>query len=158
LVEPIPTAAPIRFGQFLSGWQQLPPPEFLVAKFSIAGADGASAQVNVSSLAGEGGGFLANVNRWRGQLVCRHLRKLICFRMKMELMSLVARMELLICRHGFQDRQTVASRRRNRPAKTAIHGFTSDGRRANRRAAERCFHKIHPVGKLRQCSQRSLSG
>ena len=51
-----------------SGWQQLPPPEFLVAKFSIAGADGASAQVNVSSLAGEGGGFLANVNRWRGQL------------------------------------------------------------------------------------------
>jgi hypothetical protein len=51
-----------------SGWQQLPPSEFLVAKFSIAGADGASAQVNVSSLAGEGGGLVANVNRWRGQL------------------------------------------------------------------------------------------
>jgi len=51
-----------------AGWQQLPPSEFLVAKFSIAGADGASAQVNVSSLAGEGGGVLANVNRWRGQL------------------------------------------------------------------------------------------
>jgi hypothetical protein len=49
-------------------WQQLPPSEFLVAKFSIIGADGAAAQVNVSSLAGEGGGFLANVNRWRGQL------------------------------------------------------------------------------------------
>ncbi|HTA95560.1 MAG TPA: hypothetical protein VK769_05490, partial [Verrucomicrobiae bacterium] len=49
-------------------WQQLPASEFLVAKFSIAGADGASAQVNVSSLAGEGGGVLANVNRWLGQL------------------------------------------------------------------------------------------
>jgi hypothetical protein len=49
-------------------WQEMPPSEFLVAKFSIAGADGAAAQVNVSSLAGEGGGLLANVNRWRGQL------------------------------------------------------------------------------------------
>jgi hypothetical protein len=51
-----------------SGWQQLPPSEFLVAKFSIADADGAAAQVNVSSLAGDGGGQLANLNRWRGQL------------------------------------------------------------------------------------------
>jgi hypothetical protein len=51
-----------------AGWQQLPPSEFLIAKFSIPGADGAVAQVNVSSLAGEGGGVLANVNRWRGQL------------------------------------------------------------------------------------------
>jgi hypothetical protein len=49
-------------------WHEMPPSEFLVAKFSIAGADGAAAQVNVSSLAGEGGGLLANVNRWRGQL------------------------------------------------------------------------------------------
>jgi hypothetical protein len=49
-------------------WQEVPPSEFLVAKFSIAGADGAVAQVNVSSLAGEGGSLLANVNRWRGQL------------------------------------------------------------------------------------------
>ena len=40
----------------------------LSAKFSITGADGTAAQVNVSSLAGEGGGLLANVNRWRGQL------------------------------------------------------------------------------------------
>jgi hypothetical protein len=49
-------------------WKQLPPSEFLAAKFSIAVADGAAAQVNVSSLAGDGGGLLANVNRWRGQL------------------------------------------------------------------------------------------
>jgi uncharacterized protein YbdZ (MbtH family) len=51
-----------------AGWQPSPPSEFLTAKFSIAGADGAAAQVNVSELAGEGGGVLANVNRWRGQL------------------------------------------------------------------------------------------
>jgi hypothetical protein len=50
------------------GWQPAPLTQFLVAKFSIAGADGAQAAVNVSSLAGDGGGFLANVNRWRGQL------------------------------------------------------------------------------------------
>jgi hypothetical protein len=49
-------------------WQELPPSEFLVAKFSIAGAGDAKAQVNVSQLAGEGGGLLANANRWRGQL------------------------------------------------------------------------------------------
>ena len=51
-----------------AGWQEMPPSEFLLAKFSITNADGAAAQVNVSSLAGEGGGLIANVNRWRGQL------------------------------------------------------------------------------------------
>jgi hypothetical protein len=50
-----------------SGWQRLPPSEFLVAKFLIQNGD-AKAEVNVSSLAGEGGGLAANVNRWRGQL------------------------------------------------------------------------------------------
>jgi len=50
-----------------SGWRQLPPSEFLVAKFLIQNGD-AKAEVNVSSLAGEGGGLAANVNRWRGQL------------------------------------------------------------------------------------------
>ena len=49
-------------------WQQLPPSEFLVAKFSIAGTDGAMAEANVAELSGEGGGLAANVNRWRGQL------------------------------------------------------------------------------------------
>jgi hypothetical protein len=51
-----------------SGWQPLPPSQFLLAEFSITGTNGASAEVNVAELGGEGGGFLANVNRWRGQL------------------------------------------------------------------------------------------
>jgi hypothetical protein len=50
------------------GWQSLPPSQFLLAEFSIPGANGAKAEVNVAELSGEGGGLLANVNRWRGQL------------------------------------------------------------------------------------------
>jgi hypothetical protein len=51
-----------------SDWQPAPLSQFLVAKFSITNADGAQAAVNVSSLAGDGGGFLPNVNRWRKQI------------------------------------------------------------------------------------------
>jgi len=51
-----------------SDWQSSPPSEFLLAEFSIAGTDGATAEVNVAELAGEGGGLAANINRWRGQL------------------------------------------------------------------------------------------
>jgi hypothetical protein len=51
-----------------TGWQEGHLTQFLVAKYVIAGADGAQAAVNVSSLAGDGGGLAANVNRWRGQL------------------------------------------------------------------------------------------
>jgi hypothetical protein len=51
-----------------AGWQAGPLEQFLVAKYVIAGAAGAKAEVNVSSLAGNGGGLLANVNRWRAQL------------------------------------------------------------------------------------------
>ena len=47
-----------------AGWQSGPLSQFLVAKFIIAGG----AEVNVSSLAGEGGGLLPNINRWRQQL------------------------------------------------------------------------------------------
>ncbi len=50
------------------GWQPLPPSQFLLAEFAISGADGAKAEVNVAEMGGEGGGLLANVNRWRGQL------------------------------------------------------------------------------------------
>jgi hypothetical protein len=46
----------------------LPPSQFLLAEFSISGTNGAKAEVNVAELNGEGGGLLANVNRWRGQL------------------------------------------------------------------------------------------
>ena len=34
----------------------------------LTGDGGATAAVNVSSSAGEGGGLIGNVNRWRGQL------------------------------------------------------------------------------------------
>jgi hypothetical protein len=50
------------------GWQSLPPSQFLLAEFSISGANGAKAEVNVAEMGGEGGGLLANANRWRGQL------------------------------------------------------------------------------------------
>jgi hypothetical protein len=49
-------------------WKEVPPGEFLIAKYVISGNEGAEAQVNVSVLAGEGGGLLANANRWRRQL------------------------------------------------------------------------------------------
>ncbi len=51
-----------------SGWQSIPPSQFLLAEFSIPGANGAKAEVNVAEMGGEGGGLLANVNRWRKQL------------------------------------------------------------------------------------------
>ena len=45
-------------------WRQADPGMMLLAKFSIGNGD-AKAEVNISQLAGEGGGLLANVNRWR---------------------------------------------------------------------------------------------
>ena len=51
-----------------AGWQEVPAGQFLLAKFAVSGAEGAQASVNISMSAGSGGGLLANVNRWRGQL------------------------------------------------------------------------------------------
>ena len=51
-----------------AGWQEGSLEQFLVAKYIIAGTGGAEAAVNVSSLDGDGGGLLPNINRWRGQL------------------------------------------------------------------------------------------
>ena len=51
-----------------AGWQEVSGGQFLVAKFMLAGTGGATAAVNVSMSAGDGGGLAANVNRWRGQL------------------------------------------------------------------------------------------
>jgi len=51
-----------------AGWQTAPLSQFLVAKFAILGTGDAKAEVNISALAGEGGGLLANANRWRRQL------------------------------------------------------------------------------------------
>lgn len=49
-------------------WRSVPPAQFLLAQFSVAGANGTEAEVNVAELNGSGGGVLANVNRWRGQI------------------------------------------------------------------------------------------
>jgi hypothetical protein len=51
-----------------SDWQTGQLAQFLVAKYVIAGSGAAKAEVNVSSLDGDGGGLAPNVNRWRGQL------------------------------------------------------------------------------------------
>jgi len=51
-----------------AGWQAGPLAQFLAAKYIIAGAGDTKAEVNVSSLVGDGGGLAPNVNRWRGQL------------------------------------------------------------------------------------------
>jgi hypothetical protein len=54
--------------QVPAGWQEVPAAQFLLAEFSIAGANGAKAEVNVAQLDGDGGGLLANINRWRRQI------------------------------------------------------------------------------------------
>jgi hypothetical protein len=54
--------------QVPAGWQEVSGGQFLVAKFTLAGAGGATAAVNVSSSTGDGGGQVGNINRWRGQL------------------------------------------------------------------------------------------
>ena len=51
-----------------SGWKEIPGGQFLVAKFVVTGAANAQAAVNVSKSPGDGGGLLANLNRWRNQL------------------------------------------------------------------------------------------
>jgi hypothetical protein len=69
-----PTGAPASSGQAKpnwevpTGWKEISGGQFLVAKFVLGGAADAQASVNVSMSAGDGGGILANVNRWRSQL------------------------------------------------------------------------------------------
>ena len=53
--------------QVPAGWQEVNGGSFLVAKFMLSDG-GATAAVNVSTSAGDGGGLAPNVNRWRGQL------------------------------------------------------------------------------------------
>lgn len=50
-----------------SDWQPAPPGQFLAAKF-VAGEGDQQVEINISQSAGEGGGWIANVNRWRRQL------------------------------------------------------------------------------------------
>ena len=49
-------------------WREVPATEMLLAKFLLPGQGEAKGEVTVSVLAREGGGLVANVNRWRGQL------------------------------------------------------------------------------------------
>jgi len=51
-----------------ANWTETQPGPMVTKSFSIAGDAGQKAVVTISVLAGEGGGTLANVNRWRGQL------------------------------------------------------------------------------------------
>ena len=51
-----------------AGWQEGPLTQFLVAKYIVSGAGGSRADVNVSLLAGDGGGLEPNINRWRQQI------------------------------------------------------------------------------------------
>jgi hypothetical protein len=51
-----------------ANWQALPGSPMLRAHFLVPGAGDARAEVNISAMGGMGGGTLANVNRWRGQL------------------------------------------------------------------------------------------
>lgn len=48
------------------GWSELPPSQFREANFRVAGND--QAECYLTTLAGEGGGLAANVNRWRAQM------------------------------------------------------------------------------------------
>lgn len=66
------TAAPTSEGKpkwdVPAGWREAPGGQFLVTKFNLTGEGSGRADVNISMSAGDGGGLLANVNRWRQQL------------------------------------------------------------------------------------------
>ena len=51
-----------------AGWQEAAPGELRAASFRVPGTGGKQADVSVIPLAGQAGGDLANVNRWRGQV------------------------------------------------------------------------------------------
>lgn len=51
-----------------AGWKELAPGTFQKARFLAAESAAGKAEATISILAGTGGGDLANVNRWRGQV------------------------------------------------------------------------------------------
>ena len=51
-----------------SSWNEISGGQFLYAKFILSGEGESEAAVNVSTSSGDGGGLVANVNRWLGQL------------------------------------------------------------------------------------------
>lgn len=50
------------------GWSATPPGQMVLASFQATGSNGEVVETAVSMLSGDGGGLLANVNRWRNQL------------------------------------------------------------------------------------------
>jgi hypothetical protein len=55
-------------GDLPAGWKEVPPTVMLLKKYVVQGSGDAKAEVSVSMLSGQGGGVMANVARWRGQL------------------------------------------------------------------------------------------
>lgn len=51
-----------------SGWEEKPASSMRVGSFLIKGPGGESVDISVIPLAGDVGGLLANLNRWRGQI------------------------------------------------------------------------------------------
>ena len=54
--------------QVPSSWQEVPPPQMLLAKFVMPDSKQPKAEVTVSVFPGDAGGVLPNINRWRRQL------------------------------------------------------------------------------------------
>lgn len=50
-------------------WREKSPGSMVTAAFSVSGKENRQAEVTISRLSGDGGGLLANINRWRGQLM-----------------------------------------------------------------------------------------
>jgi hypothetical protein len=50
-----------------AAWQEVPATQMLLAKFVATGDAGTKADISISVLSGDGGGVLANLNRWRVQ-------------------------------------------------------------------------------------------
>jgi len=71
-VAPVPSAAEQPKQQITwslpENWKSLPPSSMRYASFTVAGKNGETADISVSVFGGDGGGDLANVNRWRSQI------------------------------------------------------------------------------------------
>jgi hypothetical protein len=64
--QPGPAAPPFKY-RAPPEWQKAPPNEFAALAFQ-AGDQAKKVDITVSILKGQGGGLLANINRWRGQV------------------------------------------------------------------------------------------
>lgn len=54
--------------QIPGSWSEVPAGLMQLARFNVAGDSGESGEASVAVLGGDGGGMLANVNRWRRQM------------------------------------------------------------------------------------------